>query len=95
MQKKACLKALENLFTLKRKNRYQLKRSCILLEPFCKIKFSQLCINYRGPHLWNTILLSQDTDLEQSIILKLFNERLQAHLFILDDVIYLFWFCVL
>ena len=74
---KACPKAFENLFTLKPKNKYQLKRSCTLLEPFCKSKFSQLCINYRGPHLWNTIALSQNTDLEQSIILNFLKKNLR------------------
>ena len=47
----------KNLFTSKPENKYQLKRSCTLLEPFCKIKFSQLYINYCGLHLWNTIVL--------------------------------------
>ena len=42
---KAYPKAFENLFTLKPKNKYQLNRRCALLEPFCKSKFSQLCIN--------------------------------------------------
>ena len=58
---KACPIAFQNLFTLKPINRYQLKRSCTLLEPFCKSKFSQLCINYRDPHPWITIVLSQNT----------------------------------
>ena len=71
---KACPKAFENVFTLKPKNKYQLKRSCTLLQPFCKSKFSQLSTNYRGPHLWNTIVLSQNTNLEQSITLKLFKD---------------------
>ena len=55
MQKKACPKTFKNLFTLKPKNKYQLKRSCTLLEPFCKSKFNQLYINYRCPHLWNRV----------------------------------------
>ena len=63
---KACPKAFENLFALKPKSKYQLNRSRSLLEPFCKIKFSQLSITYRGPRPWNTIVLSQNTDLEQS-----------------------------
>ena len=86
---KACPKAFENLFTLKPKNKYQLKRSCALLEPLCKSKFSQLCINYRGPYLWNTIVLSQNTNLEQSTTLKVFKEKLKAYLFTLDDVTFL------
>ena len=80
---KACPKAFDNLFTLKPKNKYQLKRSCTLIEPFCKSNFSQLCINYRGPHLWNTIVLSQNTDLEQSTTPKVFKEKRKAHLFTL------------
>ena len=71
-------KAFKNLFTLKPKNEYQLKRSYTLLEPFFKSKFSQLCINYRGPHLWNTIILSQNADLEQSTTLNFFKENVQT-----------------
>ena len=87
---KACPKAIENLFTLKPKYRYQLKRSWTLLEPFCESKFSQLFINYCGPHVWNIIILVQITDLEQSRTLKCFNEKLKAYLFTLDDVTFLF-----
>ena len=81
-------KAFENLFTFKPKNKYQLKRSCTLLKPFCKSKLSQLCINYRGPHLWNTIVLSQN--MEQTTTLKVFKENRKAYLFTLDEIIFLF-----
>ena len=87
---KACSKAFESLYTLKPKIKYQLKRSYTLFEPFCKSKFSQLCKNYRGPHLWNTIVLSQNTDLEESTTLKVFKEKLKAYIFILDVVAFLF-----
>ena len=91
---KACPKAFENLFTLKPKNKYQLeqniKRTCAIPKPFCKSKFSQLCINYCGPHLWNTIVLSQNTDFEQSTTLKFSKEKLRAYLSTLDDVTFLF-----
>ena len=53
------------------------------------------CINYRGPHLWNTIVLSQNTDLEQSTILTVFKEKLKAYVFTLDDVTFLFWYCAI
>ena len=43
-------------------------------------------MHYCGPNLWNTIVLRQQTDLEQYIKLKLFKERLKAYLFTLDDV---------
>ena len=92
---KVCPKAFENLFNLKLKNKYQLTRNYTLLEPFCKSKLSQLCIHYSGPHLWNTIVLSQNTDLEQPIALKYFKEKLNGYLFTLDDVTFLFSFCVI
>ena len=85
-----CPKAFQNIFTLKLKKKNQLKRRCTILEPFCKSKFSQLCINYRGLHLWSTIVLSQNTDLEQSTTLKVFKEKLKAYLFTLDDATSLF-----
>ena len=78
---KACAKGFENLFTLKpkkkKKKKKQLKISCTRLEPFSKSVFNQLCINYCGPHLWNTIILTKKTDLEQSTILKSFKEKLR------------------
>ena len=92
---KACPKAFENLFTLKPKSKYQLKRSCTLLEPFCESKFSQLCINYCGPYLWNKIALSQNTDLEQSTTLNLKKNKLKAYLFTLDDVTFFYFDIVL
>ena len=84
MQKQSLSQSL--LFTLKPKNKCQLKRSCTLLEPFFKSKFNQLSVNYCRPHLWNTTVLSQNTDLGQFIALKLFKEKLKAYLFTLDDV---------
>ena len=83
MQKQSLSQSFRKLFTLKPKNKYKLKRSCTLLEPFCKSKFSQLCVNYRGPHVGNTIVLSKNTDLEQSTTLEIFKERFNAYLFTL------------
>ena len=60
IQRLNCSKAFKNLFILIPKNKHQLKRSSTLLKRFCRSKFSQCCINYRGPHLWNTILLGQN-----------------------------------
>ena len=57
------------------KSKYQLKRNCALPEHFCKSKFRQLCINYRDPHLWNTIVLGQNTDSEQSTTLKILKKN--------------------
>ena len=56
------------------KYKYQLKRSCKLLELFWKSKFCHLCIHYCGPDQWNSILLSQNTNLEQSTALKFFRK---------------------
>ena len=88
----ACPQAFESLLTLKPKNKYQLKRICTLLQPFCKCEFRQICISNLGPHLWNTIVLSQNTDLEKCATLNFFNEKIKAYLFTLDNVIFLFWY---
>ena len=69
----------QNFFSLKPKNKYQLKRSCTVLEPFCKGKFTPLCINYRGAHPQNT-MLSKNTDLELYTTLKLIKEKLKGTL---------------
>ena len=37
MEIKVCPKAVQNLFTSKPENKYQLKGSCTLLEPFAKL----------------------------------------------------------
>ena len=79
-------KVFENLFTLKPRSKYRLKRGCTFLEPYCKSKFSQLCVNYRRPNLWNIIALSQNTDLEQPRTLEVFKEKLKAYPFTLDNV---------
>ena len=75
------------------KTKYHLKRSCTLLEPFRnKSKFSQLCLNYRGLHLWNTIVirqnidLGQNIDLEQSTAQKICKEKIKIYLFSLYGV---------
>ena len=39
------------------------------------------------------IALSQNTDVEQSTMLKLFHEKLKAYLFTLDDVTFSYWYC--
>ena len=68
MQKNASPKASQYLFTLKPqnpKNKYQLKESNTLLKLSCKIKSSQVCINYHGVPLWNTKVLGPNSDLEQ------------------------------
>ena len=90
MQKQSLSQSFRTFIYLKTKKKYQLKRSWALLEPFCKTKFRQLCINYRGSYQWNTIMLSQNTDLEQSITLKILKEKLLAYLFTRDDVTFLF-----
>ena len=86
----SCRQAFKDLFTLKPKNKYQLKRSCSLLQPFRKSEFSHICISYLGPHLWNTIVLSQNTDSEKCIPLIFFKEKLKTYLFTPDNVTFLF-----
>ena len=46
-----------NLYNLKPKSKYELRDSKNIQEPFCKTKIDQFCISYRGPFLWNKIVL--------------------------------------
>ena len=41
---KASPQAFENLFTIKPKSKYQLNRSCTLLEPFCKVNSASFAL---------------------------------------------------
>ena len=81
----SCPSILCDLYTPKPKNKYVLRDEGFLLEPNCKTKFAQLCINYRGPHIWNTLIL-QKYDISHCTSYPLFKLKLKEYLLALDDV---------
>ena len=47
-----------NSFTHRTKTKYALRNESSIQEPLCRTNFSQYCISYRGPNLWNKIVIS-------------------------------------
>ena len=66
-----------NLFTF-RKNKYTL-RSQFLIEPPIKSKIEEFSISFRGPHLWNKIVIQTPT-LSKIENLALFKNKIKTHL---------------
>ena len=48
-----------NIFTHRTKTKYALRNENSIQEPLCRTNFSQYCISYRGPNLWNKIVISK------------------------------------
>ena len=48
-----------NIFTHKTKTNYPLRNQNSIQEPLCRTNFSQYCISYRGPNIWNKIVISK------------------------------------
>ena len=49
-----------NIFTHRTKTKYALRNEYSIQEPLCRTNFSQYCISYRGPYLWNKIVISKN-----------------------------------
>ena len=47
------------LFTLKPENKYTTRSAGTLIEPLCRTKLSQFSISFRGPHLWNKLVVQK------------------------------------
>ena len=50
-----------NLLTIKPRNRYTIRATNMLREVFCCRKFSEFKIPFRGPHLWNKLIVQNNT----------------------------------
>ena len=49
-----------NIFTHRTKTKYVLRNENSIQEPLCPTNFSQYCISYPGPNLWNKIVIPSD-----------------------------------
>ena len=70
---------------MKPPSKYTPRREGLLYEPFCKIKFSQFSINYRGPHLWNKLIIERN-DISYYKSFPLFKFKLKEYLLSLEAV---------
>ena len=74
-----------NLYTLKLPNKYSLRTDTLLSIPLKRTKFGQFSIYFRGPYLWNEILVKK-TFICNLEYYPLFKNRLKEVTFSLNDV---------
>ena len=55
-----------NIFTHRTKTKYAPRNEYSIQEPLCRTNFSQYCISYRGPYLWNKIVISKNITFSDS-----------------------------
>ena len=55
-----------NIFSHRTKTKYALRNEYSIQEPLCQTNFSQYCISYRGPYLWNKIVISKNITFSDS-----------------------------
>ena len=69
-----------NIFTHRTKTKYALRNENSIQEPLCRTNFSQYCISYRGPYLWNKIVISKNLTFGDSDSLQAFKCELKRFL---------------
>ena len=69
-----------NIFTNRTKTKYALRNKYSIQEPLCRTNFSQYCISYRGPYLWNKIVISKSLTFGDSDSLQTFKCELERFL---------------
>ena len=77
-----------NNFTLRTKTKYALRNENSIQEPLCRTNFSQYCISFRGPNLWNKIEISKKLTFSDSDSLQAFKLEFKRFLLSgkLDDL---------
>ena len=65
-----------NIFTRRTKTKYALRNENSIQEPPCRTNFSQCCFSYRGPYLWNKLVISKNLTFSVVIPTKRLNVNL-------------------
>jgi hypothetical protein len=74
-----------NLCSMKPINKYTLRNDKNLKEPFCQTKFEQFSISYRGPSLWNKIVLP-NFDFSLKWTFSSFKRKLKEIIFSIENI---------
>ena len=69
-----------NIFTHRTKTKYPLRHENSIQETLCRTTFSLYCISYRGPYLWNKIVISKNLTFSDSDSLEAFKRELKRFL---------------
>ena len=66
-----------NIFTRGTKTKYALQNENSVQEPLCRTNCSQYWISYRGPYLWNKIVISKKLTFSDSDFFQAFKRELK------------------
>lgn len=77
------LPIFKDLFSQKPVNKYTLRNNDFLYEPICRTKFSQFCIAFRAPFLWNKIVIP---NFDLSDTFPIFKNKLKNFILSIDDI---------
>ena len=71
-----------NLYTIKPRNKYNMRSEMTLVEPLKRTTLGQFDITFRGPHLWNKLL---STNLELTQIENFISFKIKLKEFLLNE----------
>ncbi len=76
---------LQNLYCMKPKNKYNLRINNNLIAPFCHKSKDQFFVSYRGPYLWNKIVLP-NFDFSTQLTFASFKQKLKKIVFLIENI---------
>ena len=75
-----------SLYNIKTYNDYRTRSYGKLVEPFCKIKLTEYSISFRGPKLWNELIVSNFPNIH-AIPIAAFKKKIKSIISMLDNVL--------
>ena len=73
-----------NIFTHRTKTKFVLRNENSIQKPPCRKNFSQYCISYCGPNLWNKVVISKKLTFSDSDSLEAFKRELKWFLLLVE-----------
>lgn len=80
-----CPPIFKELYKQKPRNKYQLRRNDPVYEPLCRPNLDKFCIAFRGPSLWNKIVLD-NFDFSDNPSFLSFKVELKEIIFSLENI---------
>ena len=76
----------KHLYNIKTYNSYNIRSHGKLVKPFCKKKLTECSISFRGPKLWNELVISQIPNIH-SISLSVFKKKIKNIISLLENIL--------
>lgn len=81
-----CPSIFNDIYVMKPKNKYTMRNNKSLYEPPCRTNFNKFCISYRGPYLWNKIIIPFFSSVDlNGYTYSLFSSQLKRLLFLIEN----------